>query len=93
MHDIDFEAARIAVERGEQAKNELALVTEACRDLRAAAVEAIINTHPNEVAIRERAIVTAQIIDEVKSILIQIIDKADRTIVEKSIEQLFTSER
>lgn len=70
MMRVDRESdQRAEAAAGREAKNALALVGAHMDRLRAVALEQIISSHPEHVALRERMIVTAQIIDGVRAAL------------------------
>lgn len=68
---------RIAAERGERARAELALTEAAFAGLRQAALEEVVATPPEAVAKRERLIVCAQVIDAVRQALQESVDAGE----------------
>jgi hypothetical protein len=71
MSDQDDHAA---VAKGHRAERELAETAEAFERVRLAAVEALINTAAGQEAVRERLVVTCQILDAVHGALRDVVN-------------------
>jgi hypothetical protein len=71
MSDQDDHAA---VAKGHRAERELNETAEAFEQVRAAAVGALINTAAGQEAVRERLIVTCQILDAVQRALLDVVN-------------------
>lgn len=74
-----------AVAQGHRAERELNETAQAFEKVRAAAIAALINTAPGQEAVRERLIVTCQIIDAVQAALLDVVN--DGKVAEHAIAQ------
>lgn len=75
-HDGDSNAARIR-QRGERARVELSLTAEAGAGLRAAMLERLVRTTPENAAMQHRLIAGVQIIDALREALEQAVNEGE----------------
>ena len=74
MNEQELSGHREAVRKGVSAKAELEITRQALRVLRTNAVESIIATDPNNIAVYQRLIATAQVVDHLEEYLRDVID-------------------
>lgn len=75
--DTEREEASRAIARGNKATSEFELLEEAFTTIRTVALETAVNSRPEDVALRERMIITAQLIDGVKTAILRIAEDGD----------------